>query len=326
VLSYRASMDAGEEVLGRIRVWRDSGRPVTLVRVVGLRGISGQQGTMLAALTPDEPMAGTVLSGVADEVLAPVERGRLMSLHIGDEQAGRVGLSCGGVAQVLLQPLDEIPAQAWQLLADREPVCLVTELDGDAAGLTEVHAEATITAADRAHPGVARLFGKGTSEGAVVDEGRAAVTALWPRPELVVVGSGAIANALAATAGLLEWTSTIVNSPGEAATAAEHLAGCDGIVVLSHDRDVDGPALTAALAGHAGYIGALGSRHTQQARREWLAEHGVTDLSRVHGPAGLDVNARTPAEIAISVLAEMLAERSGRAPVSLRDRSGPLHA
>jgi xanthine dehydrogenase accessory factor len=318
-------MDAGDEVLGQIRVWRDSGRPVTLVRVVGLRGISGQQGTMLGALTPDEPIAGTVLSGAADALFAPVEHGRLLSLRIGDEQAGRVGMSCGGVAQLLLQPLDEVPAQAWQLLADREPLCLVTELDGDAAGLTEVHAGATIAAADQAHPGVARLFGKGTSEGAVVDEGRAAVTALWPRPELVVVGSGAIADALTTAARLLEWTTTIVDSAREATAAAGRLAGCDGIVVLSHDRDVDGPALTAALAGHPGYIGALGSRHTQHARAEWLAAHGVTDLSRVHGPAGLDLNARTPAEIAISVLAEMLAERSGRAPASLRDRSGPVH-
>jgi xanthine dehydrogenase accessory factor len=318
-------MDAADEVLRRIRVWRDSGRPVTVVRVVGLRGISGQQGTALAALTADEPIAGTVLSGVADELLAPVERGRLLSLHIGDEQAGRVGMSCGGVAQLLLQPLDEVPAQTWQLLADREPLCLVTELDGDAAGPTAVHTPATIAAADQAHPGVARLFGKGTREGAVVDEGRAAVTALWPRPELVVVGSGAIADALKAAAGLLGWTTTIVDSAREAGAAAGRLAGCDGMVVLSHDRDVDGPALTAALAGKGGYVGALGSRHTQQARVEWLAAHGLTDLSRVHGPAGLDLNARTPAEIAISVLAEMLAERSGRVPVSLRNRSGPLH-
>ena len=319
-------MNAGDEVLGRIRSWRDSGRPVTLVRVVELRGISGQQGTALAALTPDEPIAGTVLSGVADMHLAPVERGRLLSLRIGDEEAGRAGMSCGGVAKLLLQPVNEVPAQAWQLLADREPVCLVTELDGDHAGPTEAFDSATISAADQAHPGVARLFGKGTSEGAVVDEGRAAVTTLWPRPELVVVGSGAIADALAAAAGLLGWTATIVDSAGAAAGATGRLGGCDGMVVLSHDRDVDGPALTAALAGNAGYIGALGSRHTQQARAEWLAARGVTDLSRVHGPAGLDLNARTPAEIAISVLAEMLAARSGRAPVSLRDRSGPVHA
>ena len=325
-MSYRASMDAGDEVLRQIRTWRDSRRPVTLVRVVGLGGISGQQGTALAALTPDEPIAGTVLSGVADAQLAPVEQGRLLTLRIGDEQAGRVGMSCGGVAQLLLQPFDEVPAQAWQLLAEREPMCLITELNGDETGPTEVYAAATIAAADQAHPGVARVFGKGTSEGAIVDEGRAAVTAVWPRPELVVVGSGAIADALAAAAGLLGWTATIVDSAREAAAAAGRLAGCDGMVVLSHDREVDGPALTAALAGRAGYVGALGSRHTQQARAEWLAARGVTDLSGVHGPAGLDLNARTPAEIAISVLAEMLAERSGRAPVSLRDRSGPVHS
>ena len=73
------------------------------------------------------------------------------------------------------------------------------------------------------------------------------------------------------------------------------LAGLDKLVVISHDDDLAGPALAAALDGPVGYIGALGSRRTQQSRADWLAYRGITDLDRVHGPAGLDIGASTPA-------------------------------
>jgi xanthine dehydrogenase accessory factor len=98
------------------------------------------------------------------------------------------------------------------------------------------------------------------------------------------------------------------------------------VVVISHDAEIAGRALMAVLSGGAGYIGALGSRRTQQARAKWLAEHGVTELDRIHGPAGLDVGADTPAEIAVSIVAEALAVRSGSSAVSLRERSGSIHA
>jgi xanthine dehydrogenase accessory factor len=96
-------------------------------------------------------------------------------------------------------------------------------------------------------------------------------------------------------------------------------------VVLSHDDEIAGPALEAALAGDVGYIGALGSRRTQQSRAQWLADHGVTERDRIHGPAGLDIGANTPAEIAISIVAEALATKSGSTPGSLRDRAGSIH-
>jgi xanthine dehydrogenase accessory factor len=92
--------------------------------------------------------------------------------------------------------------------------------------------------------------------------------------------------------------------------------------------------LSAALSSQAGYIGALGSRRTQQARADWLAYRGITDLDRVHGPAGLDIGASSPPEIAISILAEALATASGamslatasgETSMSLRDREGAIH-
>jgi xanthine dehydrogenase accessory factor len=105
------------------------------------------------------------------------------------------------------------------------------------------------------------------------------------------------------------------------------VSGSDVVVVLSHDLTISGSALQAALASSAGYIGALGSRHTQAARAEWLTSHGVDPaaLARINGPAGLDIGANTPGEVAISILAAAIAARAGAAGGRLADRPGPIH-
>ena len=89
------------------------------------------------------------------------------------------------------------------------------------------------------------------------------------------------------------------------------LSRLDKLVVTSHDAELGGRALAAGLDSDVGYIGALGSRRTQQSRADWLAYRGITDLSRIHGPAGLDIGADTPAEIAVSIVAEALAVKKG---------------
>jgi xanthine dehydrogenase accessory factor len=96
--------------------------------------------------------------------------------------------------------------------------------------------------------------------------------------------------------------------------------------VLSHDREVDGPTLAAALAGRIGYVGALGSRRTQAARREWLTARGVMTVAidQIHGPAGLDIGAYGAAEIAVSVCAEIIASRTAATGIALREGSGPV--
>jgi xanthine dehydrogenase accessory factor len=313
-------MDA---VVRQIAAWQAERRPVTVVRLLAVRGVSGHDSVPLAGFTPGETPAGRVLSGALDALVGrPVERGQLLELAVDDAAADRSGMSCGGTAQVLVQPADELPDEAWRLIAAREPVCLVTDLDGERTAATRVFTRATIGEVAGGYSNLARLFARGTSEGAVLDG--VAATAIWPVPHLVVVGDGLIADALVASAQLLGWSTEVANDAA-AAALVEPLASCDGVVVLSHDRAVDGPVLAAALSGAAGYVGALGARHTQRARAEWLAARGVTDLARVHGPAGLDLGARTPAEIAVAITAEMLAARSGRAPVSLRERSGPVH-
>jgi xanthine dehydrogenase accessory factor len=121
-----------------------------------------------------------------------------------------------------------------------------------------------------------------------------------------------VAEALRGAAGLLGWRIDVAPDARTATGAIAALAALDKVVVVSHDVELAGTALEAALAGDVGYIGALGSRRTQQARADWLAHRDVTDLDRVHGPAGLDIGATTPPEIAVSILAEAMAVATGK--------------
>jgi xanthine dehydrogenase accessory factor len=158
-----------------------------------------------------------------------------------------------------------------------------------------------------------------------VVEGDTVITALWPVPKLVIVGGGAIADAIARNAALLGWATEVVNAVPAATGAIVGLAVLDKLVVLSHDVELAGPALASALESSVGYIGALGSRRTQQARADWLAYRGVTVLDRIHGPAGLDIGAHTPAEIAVAIVAEALAVKAGKLGTSLKEKSGSIH-
>jgi xanthine dehydrogenase accessory factor len=142
---------------------------------------------------------------------------------------------------------------------------------------------------------------------------------------LLVVGEGAVADALGSMGALLGWQ--VAAEPTlDGATAA--MRSADAVVVTSHDDDVDAPALGAALATDASYIGAMGSRARQERRREWLLANGVSpdDLARVRGPAGLDIGANSAAEIALSIFAELVAVVRGvDASGPLSDRSGRIH-
>jgi xanthine/CO dehydrogenase XdhC/CoxF family maturation factor len=141
---------------------------------------------------------------------------------------------------------------------------------------------------------------------------------------LLIVGDGPVSEALAPMAELLGWRPSTVASLDDALAA---LPGSAAVVVLSHHDDVDAPALAAALRSDVGYIGAMGSRRTQTRRREWLSANGVAeaDQARIHGPAGIDIGADGPPEIALSILAELVAVVRGGSAGSLKDRPGPIH-
>lgn len=320
------------EIAAQIGSWLEDGRDVTVAQVVATRGFSSRNPAAAAAWTAGEPAIGGLVEAVAPERLADARVG-LTDVTVSEDEAVAAGLACGGVASVLVQPATAYPADLWARLAGREPLCLVTAIDDGTPRSTEVFTPATIRQAavtESYGDPVPRLFGRGTNATALIERGdsRIAVTALWPVPTLVVVGDGLIAGALTGAADLLGWSCRVTPEVADAVSAAGELYPSDAYVVLSHDRAVDGPALAAALAGRAGYVGALGSRRTQAARREWLTEHGVADeaQARIHGPAGLDLDAHTPGEIAISIVAEILGARGNAAGGALRDRSGPVHS
>lgn len=142
---------------------------------------------------------------------------------------------------------------------------------------------------------------------------------------VLIVGAGEVATALQAIAQTLGWAPIAAESLEETMAA---LPRAETVVVLSHHDDVDGPALSAALGHGRSYVGAMGSRKTQARRRAWMVENGTSAelADSVRGPAGLDIGANTPAEIALSIAAEIVAVRRAAAGGSLSGRPGPIHA
>jgi xanthine dehydrogenase accessory factor len=163
---------------------------------------------------------------------------------------------------------------------------------------------------------------------------------------LLVFGAVDIAEALCRGAKQLGWEA-IVADPRATFATRERIASADellvewpdqalervrpdqrtAVVVLTHEERFDVPALAGALRSGAFYVGAIGSRRTQERRRELLLEEGLAeeDVDRLSGPTGLDLGAETPAETAVSILAEILAVRAGRSGGRLRDAKGRIH-
>jgi xanthine dehydrogenase accessory factor len=167
-------------------------------------------------------------------------------------------------------------------------------------------------------------------------------------PRLVIFGAVDFTAALAKVAKVLGYRVTVCDARAVFATVqrfpmadevvndwpdrylakiADELGPRDAICVLTHDHKFDVPAISAAVKTNVGYLGAMGSRRTHDGRVERLREAGVSDdeLARVRSPIGLDIGARTPEETAISICAEIIALRTGRTALSLRDTSGPIH-
>ncbi|HEY2298488.1 MAG TPA: XdhC family protein [Jatrophihabitans sp.] len=321
------------DIAGQVAQWLAGGQAVHVAQVVATQGFSSRDPAAALAWTDDGRHFGALLPHVDAMLIESGAEldGHLAELAVTDADAVAAGLSCGGTATVLVQSAAAYPPEIWQRLLQHEPLCLVSEIVADAPGATTLYTPQNVRDAAQ-HPGttdVPRLFARGMSATALSAEGDTsiAVVTLWPTTQLIVVGSGLIATALADAAMLLGWTSTVTEDVAEATERAARLTGADAVVVLSHDRDTDVPALAAMLTGQVGYVGALGSRATQAARREGLLSRGLDDrvLARIHGPAGLDIEAHTPAEIAVSIVAEIIASRSGSSGGSISGRGGPVH-
>lgn len=262
------------------------------------------------AITPGGGRLGTLLAGAFDGQLVDRagvhhSRGRVVELDIGPLEASASGLEQGSTLRCLLAPATELPDDLWPLLLEREPVSLVGRLDGDEVTEMALYTADTIA---RAGEDAAAMFARGVSN--VVVQPDVVTVVLWPRPTVVILGGGDMGDALLGATTFLGWSALVTGSAGDAAGLAATLSPIDGVVVTGHDAEMTGRVLEAALQGNVGYIGSIGPRSVREARAEWLEYRGVTDQRRIRGPAGLDIGARNPREVALAVVAEMIAAQT----------------
>jgi xanthine dehydrogenase accessory factor len=147
-------------------------------------------------------------------------------------------------------------------------------------------------------------------------------------PQMLLVGLEPFGAELARQAALLGWSATTTADLDASIAALEPLGAGDSVIVLEHQHQIATPVLAAALQAEVGYVGALGSRRMQASRVKFLRSAGVTDnqLDALHCPTGLDLGARTPAESAVSIVAEIIAARSGRDAQPLRTGTNRISA
>ncbi len=290
---------------------------------------------------------GCVEGAVIESGLLTLEtrQGKFLRFGVADETAFEVGLACGGSIEVLVRPLD--PSLFQVLVTEieaRRTVVLVSVIES----APELAAKETVITSDgrastsfghdldepvrqhalQAMSGVDPFsLSLETEKGTKV---RLFFDVIAPPPTLVMVGGVHIAVALASIAKALGYT-TIVVDPRRSFGSPERFPHADRLIqawpqeafqdipltpstavaMLTHDPKIDDPALKIVLDSPVFYIGALGSQNTQRKRRERLLAEGLTEaqLNRIHGPIGIDLGAKTPEEIALSIMAEIIAVR-----------------
>jgi xanthine dehydrogenase accessory factor len=312
--------------------------PVGRAVVVGTWGSAPRPAGSVLLATGSGRMAGSVSGGcvegaVVEEIGKAMRTGEARLLHytVTHERAWEVGLACGGSVEVFVEPA----VRAELLDAARGPggVFVPTVIDGPApagAPADEIRAgvgEAGQAALAALAPRVVAVPGAG-------GETRVFLEIFPKQPTLLIIGAVHVAEALVRLARPLGYRTVVADGraafltrerfpeadllvpmwPAEAfATVGVDDATC--ICILSHDPKFDEPALDLALRSPAAYVGAIGSRQTQALRRERLRTAGLSDadIARLHGPIGLDLGGRHPAEIALAILAEITAVRYRRA-------------
>lgn len=287
-----------------------SGTHADVAWLVDTEGLEVRDWSDAVVFTPGGGHTGSLLGGALDAKLTGQagrwSLGRLIDLEMSQVDALIADLPEGGRAMCLMVTAEALPAETWQLAASRARFCVVTELDGDDVTGASVYSEADIGDADEV---TEEAFREGA--GSTRLDGRI-VSVFVAVPQMVVVGSGPVADALVAQAGLLGWQARAVSDLTNVGGHIAPLSAIDKVVVAAHDLELAGTALAAALDSETGYVASLGSRKMQSDRADWLAYRGIDDLERLHGPAGLDIGADTPEEIAVSIVAEAIASGSGR--------------
>lgn len=321
--------------------WLTQRREGAVVRVVAADGLGPRPAADVLLVDRNGRTGGTLLAGAiqpevitaARTLLQSGDAVRRLGVEVDSVDATAAGLTCGGRVDVVVQRLDAVPQRLWDALSAGHPAALVTALGSGAALVVEPGGRVTGTLGESGLDTLAQ----GEAEAALGHTGTSVTTVslgtepllieAWnPVPRLVIVGASDLAVALTRQVELLGWSASTVVTADDAVAATQALTPADVVVVIDHDPFVATPALAAALHAGVGYVGALGSRRTQASRRTHLADVGVreADITRMHGPTGLDLGARTPAETAVSIVAEVIAVRSGRSGTALTGTTGRI--
>lgn len=325
-------------VLADALAWKRAGHAVSLVTVVQTWGSAPRPPGALLAVRGDGMVSGSVSGGcVEDDLIARAKsalaalvsgaaetgtanRPELIVYGVDKDEAARFGLPCGGTLRLVHEPLQTVD---WieDVLARTAAHQLVARTLDLPTGVV------TLAPALRGQE--------------LVFDGRQLTTLFGPRWRLLLIGAGQLSQAVAQMAALLDFEVLVCDPREEYAgnfdgatgqlpqgmpDSIQRIAGMPddvvrelmpdahtAIVALTHDPKLDDMALLEALKSAAFYVGALGSRRNQGARKQRLAEHfdlSTEELARLHGPVGLDLGARTPAEIAVSILAEIVQVRN----------------
>jgi xanthine dehydrogenase accessory factor len=318
-------------VLRQVAGWLAEDRGVVLGTITRTWGSAPRPVGSVVAVRDDGQIAGSVSGGcIEDDLIAKVREGaltltkpELLRYGVGAEEATRFGLPCGGTLELMLEPLSpasQIPALLAKLDAG-ERVQRRLDLASGAVSLSAPLADADVVQLDA----------------------RSLTTHHGPQWRLLIIGAGQMTQYLAGMALGLDYQVLICDPreeyadsfavPGTQLTrempddVVTSFApdGHSAVIALTHDPKLDDLALMEALKSPAFYVGAIGSKVNQAKRKARLMEHfGVTaeQLARLHGPVGLNIGARTPPEIALSILAHMTAERYGVALGNAQSGSG----
>ncbi len=314
------------EVLSELKSWTKDGEQIALATVVETWGSSPRPLGSKMVVTRSGKMAGSVSNGCIEgavfeesQNVLKADAPKLAAFGVADDVAFSVGLACGGHIEVFIQPLGRVHQELIELLDENRPATLHTNL---------ITGEATISEGTPSGSELARRDGDLFIEP-------------FRRPaHLIIVGAIHIAIPLHRLAKLMGYRVTIIDARAKFATKERFpeadelivawpdeamsnitLDNSTYVVILTHDPKFDLPALRSVLGKDIGYIGAIGSRKTNENRFAALREEGFTEeqISHVHGPVGLDLGGRGAEETALGILAEITAVRFGGSGSFMRE-------
>lgn len=304
------------EVLRSAEAWRKAGHRVTLGTIIKTWGSAPRPVGALVVIRDDGQVVGSVSGGCVEDDLVekvkakPAALPQLVTYGITNEEATRWGLPCGGTLQLVMEPVTAESGIESLLATIGQQQLVRRRLDMATGKVTQQ---------------------PGSWQDVLEFDGHALTTVHGPRWRLVLVGAGQLTQYLAEMAHMLDYHVTVVD-PREEYAAGWNVAGValnrgmpddvvremnlDGhsaVVALTHDPKLDDLALMEALKSAAFYVGAIGSKKNNDARRTRLLEFDLAqaEIDRLRGPVGLYIGSKTPPEIAVAILAEMTAVRHG---------------